>query len=104
MSPESRRKLSDDKLGNKNPAKRPEVREKLRKPKSDDHKKKLSIVSRLRTGSKNPAFNKKWIHNKLSDETLFINKNDLENYLNNGWILGVSNKTKNNMKNKKIRR
>jgi hypothetical protein len=51
---------------------------------TDKSKKK---VSEKMSGINNPSYNKKWIHNE-NGNVLYIKKEELECYLNNGWKLG----------------
>jgi group I intron endonuclease len=43
-------------------------------------------------GSKNQAFGKIWIHNRSLDKNKFIKKEQLDEYIINGWELGMKKK------------
>ena len=56
---------------------------------------KLPKIRKSVKGDKNPAFGKVHVH-KLENNKIIrtlINKDELENYLNNGWITGIKNKS-----------
>lgn len=80
--------------GEKNPAKRPEVKEKLKK---DWHKKHLNSCN---TGKKHTLEWKKSMSSMLKgrvsiikeNKQLHVKKEDLNKYLNDGWIIGNKNK------------
>jgi hypothetical protein len=50
---------------------------------SEEHKK---LISNLTKGNKNPSYGKKWVNN--GKDVLYIKKEELDYYLNNGWVLG----------------
>ena len=56
---------------------------------------KLPKIRKSVKGENNPAFGKVHVH-KLENNKIIrtlINKDELENYLNNGWITGIKNKS-----------
>lgn len=54
----------------------------------ENWKKNLSIAN---SGKNNPAYNRKWIYNKITFERLYVHLDDLSKYIfdNSDWILGV---------------
>ena len=50
-------------------------------------------------GQNNPSFNKKWIYK--DNKRKYVDRNDLQLYLNNGWKLGFLRNNE-NYKNKNI--
>lgn len=52
----------------------------------EETKRKMSDKAKLRTGAKNSSFGTCWIYNESGNKK--IKKDDLEQYLNDGWIKG----------------
>ena len=57
---------------------------------SEETKKKMSLNN---VGEKNHAFGKKWLYNKDTDEQVYVLSNEIEKYLNEGFIFGMRPKT-----------
>jgi len=53
---------------------------------SDESKKEMSRIAKLRTGDKNSSFGTCWIHNM--EESKKIKQSELEQYLSNNWLKG----------------
>lgn len=50
---------------------------------------KISKHMKLCTGAKNNAWGTKWIHNKMLKKSIRAHKDELQQYLDNGWELGA---------------
>lgn len=60
---------------------------------SDDNKQKRKdskVYSNMQTGLKNHMFNKTWMSNPITKESTRIKKEDIDLYIENGWINGRS--------------
>jgi hypothetical protein len=66
---------------------------------SEEHKRKIGEASSQLVGELNGAYGKRWIHNVELQQTKFVNKNELNEYLGVGWVVGrkfdFSNKAQN---------
>jgi len=61
------------------------------KKRSEEIKKKMQI---LQTGKKNSAYGKCYIHNPKTQQNKRIKPEELQFYLSNGWVKGISEETK----------
>lgn len=74
---------------------------------TDETKNKIKDArnSNPMTGNKNGAFGRAWVCNLFTGETLFVKKESLQQYLENGWKLGktigLSRRAKARLKNTK---
>jgi len=65
----------------------------LGKHHNEDAKKSIGAKNSIhQTGNKNSNFGKKWIYNVEIKKCISVKKDELQNYLNNGWLLGKKNK------------
>lgn len=85
-SEETKLKISKTKTGVKNP----KISLILKGRKDSEKTRKNKSIARI--GNKNPAYNKVWIYNLNLKEIKLVNKEELENYINNGWFKGRRNK------------
>ena len=53
---------------------------------SEETKRKQSLAA---SGKNNSAYGKKWIYNKLLNKNKLISPNDINNYLSEGWKIGM---------------
>lgn len=103
--PESIQKMKDhqwDRSGSKNPryGKKLSKEEKqhlskmLSGEKHPLYGKKRPEHSKKMSGKNNPAFGRKWMYNPITNEKVYSKKDDIQKYLNLGYIFGTGKKIK----------
>ena len=57
---------------------------------TEETKRKISEKNRIKfKGKGNPNFGKIWVYNEKLDKKIMITKDQLDSFLNDGWILGA---------------
>ena len=84
---ESKNKMSLHQRGKKKP------------PRSELHKKRLSLSAfGKHDGKLNGCFGRKWMHHPITQDKVYPKKEDIQKYLDLGYIFGVNNETRNKNK------
>lgn len=106
ITKEQREKISKALIGYKRPK---EVCKKLsaamkgikKPPRTIEHRLKLSAAMKGKcVGNKNGAFGRKWMHHPTTQEKVYAKHNEIQHYLQLGYIFGVNDITRNKNKGK----
>lgn len=74
-------------------------RGKKKPPRSELHKKRLSLSAfGKHNGELNGCFGRKWMHHPITQDKVYPKKEDIQKYLDFGYIFGVNNETRNKNK------
>lgn len=108
VSKECREKISKTLTGYKRPK---NICEKISKslkgfkrpPRTLEHRQKLGKALKGKcAGEKNGCFGRKWMHHPITQDKVYAKKDEIQHYLELGYIFGVNDLTKNKNKGKFI--